>query len=142
MLARIFDLDRGPHWADEVHRHFGRVLGEGANPSPERFSTPALDLLESPDRYHLLLDVPGVSREDIDIELDGRKLTVEAKRSTAEVGESKHLLNERRPLLSKRTIILPTSVDNESIKATIENGVLSLDIPKLNAATRRRIEIT
>ena len=142
MLARIFDLDRGPHWADEMHRHFNRVLGEVADTSFERISTPALDLLESSDRYQLLLDVPGVTRDDIDIELDGRKLTVQAKRPTVEVGESKHLLNERRSLLCKRTIILPTTVDNESIKATIENGVLSLDIPKLNTATRRKIDVT
>ncbi len=86
--------------------------------------------------------LPGVSQEDVNIDLDRGVLTITAKRHGAEVakGEQWHL-REFNPGQFARSLSLPFPVETEQANATFSNGVLTLTLPKAEAAKPRRIQI-
>lgn len=87
------------------------------------------ELDESEDHYLLTMDVPGLRKEDLKIELIEQTLTL--------TGESK---NERKTRSFKKSYRLPKNIDVEKIEAHHENGVIEVYLPKQAAATPRRIE--
>lgn len=103
-------------------------------------SMPPTDILEREDGFHIFMDVPGVSAEDLVIDLEQDELTVRAV-SSYEVGESQTVRSEFGPLSYKRVFTLSDMVDRENIKAVIKDGVLDLFLPKAESLKPRRIEI-
>lgn len=106
-------------------------------------STPPGDLEELDDAWLLQVELPGVKRDDVDIQLTGRRLVVRAERKTA----------ERKGLLRRSTrttgryfleVVLPDELDPEGIEASIEDGVLTIRAPKRAAdqGGTRRIAIS
>jgi HSP20 family protein len=102
--------------------------------------TPLADVEETDDAYIVDLDLPGVDRRDIDIEVTGRRLVV--------TGERKE--KERTGLLRRQTrtvgrfhyeVTLPDQVNGDGIDATLNDGVLHLRLPKEQGKGRRRIEV-
>lgn len=94
--------------------------------------------VEKENEYLLSLDLPGVSKENAHVEVDGGILTIRAERKDfwagAEgKGESSYKF--------ERSFTLPTSVDVEKIDAQMENGVLNIVLPKLAASKGRKVEI-
>lgn len=135
-------------WSDlrrEVDRVFDSALtGVPLGTNGQSRYLPAMDIEETSDRIRLTLEVPGVSPEDLEIEVENRLLTVSGeKRFRRESGndrEGSHLV-ERRYGRFARSVMLPETVDAESIGAHFENGVLTVEIPKSARARRRRIAI-
>ena len=86
--------------------------------------------------------LPGVSQEDVNIAIDRGVLTITAKRHGAETaqGEQWHL-REFNPGQFSRSLSLPFPVETEQASATFSNGVLTLTLPKAEAAKPRRIQI-
>jgi HSP20 family protein len=101
---------------------------------------PAVDISEADDAYLLSMDVPGISREAIEVSVDGGVLTVKGER-TIDYADTKLAVNERWQGEFVRRFSLPDTVDQEKIAAKVENGVLALHIPKLAAAEPRRITV-
>ncbi len=104
--------------------------------------TPDADVIESPDRVVVLLDVPGARAESLDVRLAGTTLHVEGKRPwpTDEVaGEVR--LQERRCGEFSRTIDLPAPVDPDSVEAALSDGVLRIVIRKTEQARARRVMV-
>ena len=103
--------------------------------------SPPVDLEELDDAYVVEADLPGVKREDVNVELVGNELTI-----TGEMKEQERKGTVRRQ--SRRTgrfdyrLSLPSHVDPEQVEAKLSDGVLKLRIPKSERAQRRRIEIT
>ncbi len=102
--------------------------------------TPLADVEETDDAYVIDLDLPGVDRDDIDIEVTGRRLVVSGERKE----------KERTGLLRRQTrsvgrfhyeVTLPDQVNGEGIDATLNEGVLHLRLPKEQGKQRRRIEV-
>jgi HSP20 family protein len=102
---------------------------------------PAADVTETDDAYVVEIELPGVRREDIDVEMDGNELTVS--------GELKE--RERKGLLRRRTrrvgefefrATLPGEVRSGGIEASLTNGVLTIRVPKAEGAKPNRIQIT
>jgi HSP20 family protein len=102
---------------------------------------PAVDIEEQDDAWVLELEVPGVKREDVNIEMVGNELTV--------TGEIK--VRERTGIVRRKTrrvgrfeyrVVLPDAVDPENIEAKLDEGVLRVRVPKAERAQRRRIEVT
>lgn len=102
---------------------------------------PPVDIEEQDDAWVLELEVPGVKREDVNIEMIGNELTV--------TGEIK--VRERSGIVRRKTrrvgrfeyrVALPDAVDPENIEAKLEDGLLRLRVPKAERAQRRRIEVT
>lgn len=94
---------------------------------------PSYDVNESEAFYTLSFDMPGVKKEDIKIEVQGNQLKI--------AGERQRNLSERAFGKFEKTFTLPASVSADKIEAHYENGVLSLALPKAEAAKPRTIEI-
>jgi HSP20 family protein len=102
--------------------------------------TPPVDIEEQDDTYVIEAELPGVKREDANIELVGNELTI-----TGEIKE-----RERKGVLRRRTrrvgrfeyrVMLPDQVDSERVEAKLDNGVLNVRVPKAQQAQRRKIEV-
>jgi HSP20 family protein len=100
--------------------------------------TPAVDVLETEDSYLLLAELPGVVREDIQLQVKERRLELSGRRLS--LGESRNFLRmERSYGPFRRSFDLALPVDTENIQASFESGVLKVAIPKQRAA---RVPIT
>jgi HSP20 family protein len=100
------------------------------------------DVIENDSSYVLRLDVPGVTKENINITVEDKRVSVEvnAVAQTPADGE-KALLIERATAAATRTFQLPTSVNSVDATATHEHGVLTLTLPKAHATQQRRITV-
>jgi HSP20 family protein len=93
-----------------------------------------VDVQETPDAYTLQAEVPGVSKEDIQVNVDGKQ-----QDSQSEGG--KLLRSERYYGAVSRSFQLPVDIDNSAAKAKYENGVLQLTLPKKTAGATQRLTI-
>lgn len=102
----------------------------------------AVDLQEGDNEYTLKATVPGVKPEDVDITVSDNLLTIKADvQEEKETKEGTYHLKERRFGTYSRSFTLPTPVKAEEAKATFENGVLTLTLPKAEEARVKRIEV-
>jgi HSP20 family protein len=101
---------------------------------------PPIDIEEQDDAYVIEAEVPGVAKDDVNIELISNELMV-----TGEIKE-----REREGILRKRTrrigrfeyrVRLPEQVDPDNVEAKLKDGVLSVRVPKHEQAERRRIQV-
>lgn len=93
------------------------------------------------DGYELKVELPGVPKEGISVNLDNSVLTIHAKRKSAVPSHWKVLNRELNDLDFVLRLKLNAPVDAEKMSATLENGVLSLRLPVKEAAKPRRIEV-
>lgn len=98
---------------------------------------PAINIIESKEAYKVEVAVPGMTKEDFNIQLDEDNnlvLTVEKKQESEEPahenGNCRYLRREFTYAKSQKTLILPDDVDIKGIKAKAENGVLTINLPK------------
>ncbi len=105
---------------------------------------PASDIVEREDGFHISMDMPGVRKEDLVIDLNKNEVTVSApvRHDTTGSGGRRYTHVEFGSGLYVRNFTLADTVDRERIKATLQNGVLDLFLPKSEAAKPRRIEIS
>ena len=103
---------------------------------------PALDVFETEEEIVYAFDLPGVSQEQIGIELNDDALTVSASRERSEEQSSEGVFRaERRFGSFSRTIGVPQGVDEGSVKADYRDGVLEVRVAKPAARTPRRIPV-
>ena len=106
---------------------------------------PAVDVVEKRDAYALYAELPGVDASQIDISFEQNVLTIRGtKRSaidTTRDGELRVFAAERVTGTFERSIRLPEFVDGDHINAEFNNGVLTVTVPKAQAAQPRKIEI-
>ena len=99
--------------------------------------TPAVDIHETADRYIVTAELPGMSREDLDIRVhDGRLTITGTRRERTRPCEQYHRI-ERGHGSFMRTFQLPIPVDGERVSADLRDGVLTIACPKATDATRR-----
>lgn len=103
---------------------------------------PALDLSETPDAYIVELAVPGMKAEDLNVTIENGVLSIsgEVKKSAEEHERNYHRI-ERRYGRFSRSITLPSTVRGDAIEARLENGVLTLRVPKAEEVKPRKIHI-
>lgn len=107
---------------------------------PDGDWTPAVDIIEHPDRFDVLADLPGVAPDAIEISLDGNMLSVSGERPASQPGSRQHL-GERQAGRFYRSFTLPVSVDGDAIAAHTTQGVLQLRIPKKPEVQPRRVDV-
>ena len=117
-----------------LHERINRLSG-----SDEAGWMPPVDLYETPDRYVVTAEVAGLSREDIQIQIQDGKLVLRGDRPPHDPQSLRFDRVERGHGRFARSIVLPQAVDASAITAELENGLLTVNIPKL--FDRRRIEI-
>ncbi|MDD3313652.1 Hsp20/alpha crystallin family protein [Pseudodesulfovibrio sp.] len=102
---------------------------------------PATDILEREDGFYIYIDLPGVKREDMTIDLQEDELTVTGVSRLGQ-GEGEHFVEMQfGDSEYVRSISITDIVDRERIKANLENGVLELLLPKVEKTQPKRIEI-
>ena len=101
-----------------------------------RTVSPACDVFESADEYLVTAEMPGIQREDVDIQLDRSRLMVHATRCMDEDG------NEEAQIAYARAFEIPDTVDVSQIDARLDHGVLSVHLPKAPQARIRHIPVT
>ncbi|CAM2833539.1 Hsp20/alpha crystallin family protein [Streptomyces albus] len=134
MLMRIDpfrELDR------LTQQFFGNQPGTWSRPSAM-----PMDAYREGDQYVITLDLPGVSPDAIDIDVERNMLTVKAERRPSARGEDVQMELSERPLgVFSRQVMLADTLDTEHIDADYEAGVLTLRIPIAERAKPRKIEI-
>jgi HSP20 family molecular chaperone IbpA len=103
--------------------------------------TPPIDIHEVADGLVLEADLPGVSQNNLTIELEDNVLSLRAKVDSPVTEAARVLHEEYRPGDFYRSFILSDEVDRSRISAELNNGVLKLTLPKAERARTRRIEI-
>ncbi len=103
---------------------------------------PLLDFSETPKEYVVRLEIPGVTRDDLDVNLDGNLLTLSGKREFNKADKAEDFLwEERFEGRFARTLRLPGAVQDGKIEALYTDGVLTVKLPKLEQTTKNRITI-
>jgi len=122
------ELERWPDFFEPLQNAMRSVL-------------PLADIEESDDAYLVDIELPGVRREDVTLEISGEHLTVTGERRERQrVG----LLRQQTRTTGKfrYEVTLPSDVDAENVRATLDQGVLSVVVPKTAAARPRKIAIS
>jgi HSP20 family molecular chaperone IbpA len=103
---------------------------------------PQADILEGEKDYLIRLDVPGATRENLEIHLEDQTLTLKAERELP-APENYQVRHKELPskLIFERTFNLGREIDADHISAKLENGVLTVTLPKSATALPRRIEV-
>ena len=125
---RLFD--------DAFDRFFAHPSSNDSAPARR----PAIDVSESEAQYVVTLDVPGVSREDVKVSIDGRKVAIvaEARQAApaaedtapAPTSEERVIVRERAVASFARSFTLPKEIDQSASQAKLDNGVLTLTLTK------------
>jgi HSP20 family protein len=102
---------------------------------------PPVDIYEDSGGITLCADLPGVTREDLAIGVDGRNLTIEAPLKLGETNSLTPVYAEVRANHFRRSFELSGDLDTGKIDAGLRDGVLTLRIPKLEQAKPRRIDV-
>jgi HSP20 family protein len=99
--------------------------------------TPAVDLLETPDHYVVTAELPGLQREDLDIQVHADRLTLSGTRREREQTCEQYHRVERGHGSFSRTFHLPVPVDPARVTADLRDGVLTVTCSKADQPTRR-----
>lgn len=99
------------------------------------------DLLESDDAYRLVVDLPGVTADGLDVEVRAGRLAIEARREKAVDAEYRYV-EEGRDLFFDADLPLPPDASAEGAEAALDRGVLEVTLPKHSAVTGTDIDVT
>lgn len=114
----------------------GRVAGGGLAFHPQ------FEVKETRDAYVFKADLPGVKEDDLDISLTGNRLTISGKREAEKEDESDRFYAYERSYGSfSRSFTLPEGCDTENVNADLNNGVLSVMLPKKAEVQPKRISV-
>ncbi len=127
---------------DRMNRLFEDATQRRQPPSEDEFEradwTPAADIYEAESAYVIALDLPGIKRDALEIDIDDNRLVV---KGTRVVEESKPHRAERPRGKFLRTFSVPASVDQENIGAEYKDGVLHIRLPKRAEQKAQKIEV-
>jgi len=103
---------------------------------------PSVDIYENEDAFVLKAELPGFTKDDVQIELHNNRLTLRGERKQeTEAKEDQYHRRERAYGRFERSFLLPTMIDADKVTATFKDGVLELRLPKSEAAKPKRIAI-
>jgi HSP20 family protein len=129
---------------DELNRLFGRTFvgPETTRPSAGGTWMPSMDVFETEDRIVAELELPGIEPDEVEVSVEDSTLTVSGSREfTNEMKDENVHRVERRYGAFTRSITLPQTVDTEKVEAKFDKGVLRVEVPKVERAKPKRIEI-
>ena len=123
-----------------VDETFGNLqFGRGEN---LRQWFPVTDVSETPESLTLKLEEPGMKRDDLKISVENNTLTVRGEKTQETSSEDETFYRTERSYGSfERAFSLPNHVDHENVKASLENGVLTIEFPRREEARAREISI-
>jgi HSP20 family protein len=108
---------------------------------PGRYYVPATDIFETDEALTLTLEIPGVGKDNVDVQIENDVLRVEGKIDYSPYKDIEPVYTEYNVGHYARAFTLSNQVDREAITARVENGVLTLTLPKSKEALPRRIAV-
>ena len=109
---------------------------------PVRVFVPTTDILEDEESLTVVMEMPGVSKEAVDINLQDRVLTVEGRIDFSKYEQLQPVYTEYNIGNFSRSFSLSNSIDQDKIRADMKDGVLTLTLPKAEGAKPRKIAVT
>ena len=126
----------------ELHREMNRLFDGRILPDASTDWAPALDLTQDKDQLRVVVELPGLKKEDIELSLQEGVLTVSGERKNAtERKDGDTYRTERCYGRFQRSVELPSEVDANRVNATYQNGLLTVTLAKAEAAKRKQINI-
>ena len=124
-------------WIDRFFDEFDRGF-----PAARSNFTPTVDVVEDRDAFVLRAELPGVTRENISVEVKENRLVLSGRKDSVTQGEEgKYRYVESRHGQFTRTFELPRNVKSDAIEAQYKDGVLSLRVPKAEESKPKAVEI-
>jgi HSP20 family protein len=118
-----------------------RENSDTARVQSEQFAAPAASVVEAIDGYTLEVEMPGVNKEGVEISVENNELTIVGRRSLPAV-EGTLIHRESRPENYRRTFELDPSIDANKVSAKIDQGVVTLTLPKAEHVKPRKITVS
>lgn len=127
---------------DSLFDDFFGDLFDGSQTDLARGWNPKVDIFEEDDQFVVKAELPGVQKDKIAIDINGRVLTVKGERASEnEVKEKNYYRRECAYGTFQRSFTLPNETDSEQIKAEYKDGVLRVSIPKPEARQPKKITV-
>jgi HSP20 family protein len=129
---------------DQVNRLFDEATSprtEGREGASPRMWAPLVDITESEDEVTVTLDVPGVDRDGIDVQLTGESLVVRGERKLERREGTRSIHLERPQGAFSRSFTIGVPVQPERVTASYRDGVLTITLPKAEAVKPRKVQI-
>ena len=129
---------------DRMNRLFEQTLARTREEEGIAASTwmPAVDIYETPDQVVMKAELPGLTREDIEINVRDNTLSLRGQRKfEKDVKEENYLRIERAYGSFQRSFTLPVTIQQDKIKAVFRDGVLEMSLPKAEEARPKQIKI-
>jgi HSP20 family protein len=148
-LETIFDTDLVRYnpltELTNFRRNVNTLLDSVVRPGAMGFTAtwgPAVDVYEKNGKYHVEFAVPGLKKDDIEIEANDNSLTVSAKTKEDKGDESaRYHYREIRSTEFSRTIKFPQEIDANQATASYDNGILSISVPSVKPAVAKKVTI-
>lgn len=129
-------IERMTEQFDEAATSWGEEVGDMAG------SQPAVDVVDGSEEVVVTVNMPGFSQADIDLRVSDRTLRIEAQRSDeTEADRGEFVRRERKRSSTSRSVRLPADVDAGAASATLQNGVLTVTLPKEETEDSQQIDI-
>lgn len=126
-----------PTWEKELERFFDVFSNN------ETQFAPACEIHDEEKMYSISLDIPGLSQEDIEIEVKDNHLHITGERKFTKKTEKNNVLrSEKRYGKFSRVFSLPQNINSDAIEASFENGVLEITLPKEEKSQTKKIQIS
>ncbi len=103
---------------------------------------PKIDIIDQDDQIELKAALPGVEKDDLEVSITNQLVTIRTFTKKEEKKEGKYFRREIHQGEFQRTLSLPDNIDSDKAKASFNNGLLTLTIPKTEKSKRKRIEIS
>ncbi len=104
--------------------------------------TPPVDLYEVPDAFILTIEVPGLSRDHIEIHAEESRIVIRGERVGGQSSCEQYHRVERGPGRFSRAFMLPEPIDVDAVTADLKEGLLTLTMPKAAGRGARRVDVT
>jgi len=108
----------------------------------QREYTPATDIYEKETNILVRCDMPGVSEDQVDIQLENNELEIIGTQATGQPDGMDLMVSEYDTGVFRRKFSIPNVIDRDQIKARLRNGVLDIELPKAKQAQPRKIKVT
>ncbi|MGB7085068.1 MAG: Hsp20/alpha crystallin family protein [Phormidesmis sp.] len=133
---------------EDIQRQMNRLFDDMITPSNQQNGvglafTPAAELEEAADAYHLKLEVPGLEPDDLNIEATAEAVAISGERKSEMKTEDKGMTRtEFRYGKFQRVMPLPGRIDHQNVSADYKNGVLTLTLPKAEEEKNRVVKVS
>lgn len=150
IYRRLFDFptfgQRGVfHELDNMRRQFDRFANLYSTASQRSAGAgvfPQLNVTEDASKFYLRAELPGVKSDELNIQAAGKKISISGERTIhSENDTARYHRREREAGKFSRVLTMPSDIDADRIEAKMENGILTVMVPKAEAAKPRQIKV-